>query len=811
MLSLATLRSRIVHEPMRYALRPSITSSFAIFTTAKFARKSEKRGGIMKPQLLAVRLLAFLLLLTLAGGAAAGAQSVAGSGTPASAEKKPPVPQPGTPVAPGGSEPQQKQEAPPPQVLPQSGAPRAAESNVEPGQINLEIRYDIQGVSVQGNTERSFLHACTRSQILAVSPGKPRTCDSINNVSEISFLNNVPVFGNYRFETSIVGRYTDNPRVDPERNSLQRAYLRLVGRNLEATLGDSLVNYSRFSFSQNIKGLHIWNQWTDNVRITGTVGYFTDRWGSLYRSAEYFRDITSTAAFNPATPAKPYTRAVAGLRLERKAGKSGWAAFNYSRGRDLLKSLPEATITCSDTTTTLRTIRSISSGCLATEVEVQGGRNPASEAADNHLISFDTVLDIRPLRMKFNAEVAYSWTLGGAPPASAVANPGSFACAVQSPVVGASVLDARCFSSRQGDAAYRAEVTQHIGKLNWRLDYSRFQPDFSSANARQIRDLQDFNVRGDYQFMRQFGMTISWRRSNDNLNAKRNFTSIVRAPEVRLTFRDLPMYRRMVLEVGYRERNLDTAGTPLATCVTLPTVPPTPQVTTKRPAHPGCQVGEQRTATEERIRSTRIPFFSLTLPVRDTSFNFDYEHRHDMDAVFNQNSSDTDRFAFGFRGNYNWNNWDVIPSFRYELERLAKYTPNNPALSPSDPSLIYAIDFFGAHDTSRSFNAQLQIEAPRYFRFEGFYREFNSISLSPLKASAQLDPLLNFFYLNQGFKRPTWRAALTYKIRNDENRLLTAYYERGNNFFNTGDPFVADLKSFRETILGGTILFRFSR
>jgi len=759
-------------------------------------------------QSLAFRLLLILVLLTLACSAAAGAQTVASSGTipgtPAPAEKKPAIPQGAMPAA---GEPQQKLEAPPPQVS--GAAPRPVESNVEPGQTNLEIRYDVQSVNVQGNTDRSFLHACTRAQILVASPGKPRTCDSSNTISEISFLNNAPVFGSYRFETSIVGRYTDNPRVDPERNSLQRGYLRLTGRSLEATLGDSLVNYSRFSFSQNIKGLHIWNQWTDKVKFVGTVGYFTDRWGSLYRNAEYFRDITSTAPFNPAAPAKPYSRAVAGLRLERKAGKGGWVAVNYSRGKDLQQSLPDATMTCSDTTTGVRTIRPISGGCQPGEVEIQDGRRAASEAADNHLISFDTYLDLRPLRLKVASEVAYSWTLGGTPPIPGVTPPGVYVCAPQVPVVGGSILDARCFSHRQGGAAYRAEVTQRIAKLNWRLDYSRFQPDFSSANSRQIRDLQDFSLRGDYQFLRQFGLALSLRRSNDNLNGKRNYTSIVRAPEARLTFRDLPIYRRMVLEVGYRERNLDTAGNPLATCVTLPTIPPTPQITTKRSAHPGCLVTEQRQATEERIRSTRIPFFSLTLPVSDSSFSFDYEHRHDMDAVLNQNSSDTDRFAFGFRGNYTWNNWDVIPSFRYELERLAKLSPNNPALSPSNPSLIYAIDFFEAHDSSRSFNAQLQIEAPRYFRFEGIYREFNSISLSPLKASPQLDPLLNFFYLNQGFKRPTWRAALTFKFENDENRLLTAYYERSNNFFNPGDPFVADQKSFRETIFGGTLLLRF--
>lgn len=757
----------------------------------------------------AVRLLMFLLLLTLACGAAVGAQTVtsngAAPGTPAPAEKKAAViPQSGTATG----EMQQKQETPPPAVFPQSGTPRPAESTAEPGQTTFEIKYDVQGVSVQGNPDRSFLHACTRSQVLAAAPGKPRVCDSINNMSEISFLNNAPVFGSYRFETSIVGRYTDNPRVDPERNSLQRAYLRLVGKNLEATLGDSLVNYSRLSFSQNIKGLHVWRQLSEKVRLTGTVGFFTDRWGSLYRSAEYFRDITSTTPFNPASPAKPYSRAVAGMRLERAAGKNGWAAFNYSRGKDLLQSLPGAFTTCLSTTSSARRVVAIGATCAAGEIAISEGRLPAPEAADNHLISLDTNLDLRKLRMKVIGEVAYSWTAGGTPPASAITTPGSFACAAQPPVVGGAVLDARCFSSLAGDAAYRAEVSQKIGKLGWRADYSRFQPNFSSANARQIRDLQDFNVRGDYQFLRQFGLALSWRRSNDNLNGKRNFTSIVRAPEVRLTFRDLPLYRKFVLEVGYRERNLDTTGNSL-TCVAPPTPPATTPVTTYRPAHLGCLPTESLTANNERVRSTRIPFFSLTLPIKDTQVSFDYEHRHDIDAVVHQNSTDSDRFAFGYRGNYTWNNWDVIPSFRFELERLAKNTPNNAALSLTDPSLIFPADFFGGHDTSRSFNAQLQIEAPRYIRFEGIYREFNSISLSPLKASILLDPLQRFFYMNQGFKRPSWRAALTFKIKNDENRLITAYYERGNNFFDTGDPFVTDQKSFRETILGGTILLRF--
>lgn len=801
----------------------------------------------MKPQSLAVRLSILLLLVMLACGAAVEAQTVSSNAavpaTTAPADKKPAT---STNSASTVGEFQQKQETPPPQVA--GIAPRLAEPTIEPGQTNFEIRYDVQRVSVQGNTDRSFLHACTRDQILPFTPPtRPHICDSLNNVAEISFLNNVPVFGRYRFETSIVTRYTDNPRADPERESLQRGYLRLFGPDLEATLGDSLVNYSRLSLSQNIKGLNAWRQLGENVRVTGTLGFFTDRWGSLYRHFTDFRDITldcqraSTLGTppppgppfvaaagcieeprgsqlfspSPSNPFKPYSRLVGGFRIERKAGKNGFVALNYSRGKDLLSTLPDALITCADLLTSAHRIADIGTGCTVGESEVQGARFSSPEAANNHVITFDTAFDIKPWRMRVVGEVAYSLTAGGNPPATAIATPTSFACSSQAPVFGGAVMDSRCFTNFVADPAYRAEVTQRIGKLNWRIDYSRFQPNFSSANARQIRDLQDFNARGDYQFFKQLGLTISWRRSNDNLNGKRNYTSIVRAPEIRLTFRDLPIYRRAVLEVGYRERNLDTAGTPLDTCVTLPPVPPVvpppPVVTTKRPSNPGCLVTEQRQSTEQRLRSTRIPFFSLALPVGSTSVTFDYEHRHDIDAVVRQNSSDTDRFAFGFRGNYTWGGWDVYPSFRYELERLAKITPINPALAPTDPTLIFASDFFGAHDTSRSFNAQLQIEAPRYFRFEGTYREFNSISLSTLKASAAYDPLQNFYYFNQGFRRPYWRAAMSYKFRNDENRLFTVYYERGNNFFDTGDPFVTDLKSFRETIIGGTILFRFRR
>src|SRR5207302_8079417 len=129
----------------------------------------------------------------------------------------------------------------------------------------------------------------------------------------------------------------------------------------------------------------------------------------------------------------------------------------------------------------------------------------------------------------------------------------------------------------------------------------------------------------------------------------RDFTSLVRAPEVRLFFWELPVYRRMSIEVGYRERNLDFAWTPLA--------------------------------TDLRKLSTRIPFLSLGLLIGHTQVIFDYEHRHDGDVVLAPLSSDTDRFAFGYRASYSLGRWGLSPLFRFELERLNKNVPINPQLS----------------------------------------------------------------------------------------------------------------------------------
>jgi hypothetical protein len=639
----------------------------------------------------------------------------------------------------------------------QGGGSRTFSPATEPGQTYFELRYLVDGTDIQGNRERSFLH------------------QGINHTAEFSFFSNEPVGELHRFEILAVGRYTNNPQVDPERNSIQRAYVRLQGPSFEINVGDALINFSRLSFNQNVKGLTISKKVRPGLKVIGTAGFFVDRWGSLYRNYTVFRDLAGTA--NPLTPGKPYSRFVAGTRLEQRIGRGSWIALNWSHGKDLQQSLPDATISCLDTISGFIAIRPLSSGCLPGEAEIVGFRRPFPEAVNNDVLSADTNVEYVPWHFGFRGEFAYSWTSGGIPPVGADAS--NFACAPVSPVFGAAVLDARCFAGQVGQWAGRLEAHERIKKLTLRTDYSRFEPNFFSSNAQQIRDLQDFSVRGEYELTRNVSVVGSWRRSNDNLNGERNFTNVVRAPEGRLVLRDLPFYRRMVIEAGYRERNLDTPGSP--------------------------------GPSDVQKRSTRIPFLTLSVPMHSAHFSFDYEHRHEINAVTPQLSTDTDRFAIGYRAHYSWDRWEFSPTARFEIERLGKHAPLTAALPPTDVTLLFPQDFFPAFDTNRTIQAGFLLDTPRYIRIEGNFKEFDGLALAPLEASAQLNPQRPFLYFNQGYLRPSWRAAVTYKIRNDENRTVTAFYIRTNNFFPTGDPTVADRRSFRETVIGGSIVLRFRK
>lgn len=131
-------------------------------------------------------------------------------------------------------------------------------------------------------------------------------------------------FGTRRFQFLSILRSNNDPRVDPEQNSLQRGYIKLTTPNWDWSLGDTLVSYSRLTYNQNIKGLSITRKFGNRFRLAGNGGVFTDRWGSIWKDGLL---------------GKPYTRMVAGGRAEFQVSKDKVIGLNFSHGRDMESSI----------------------------------------------------------------------------------------------------------------------------------------------------------------------------------------------------------------------------------------------------------------------------------------------------------------------------------------------------------------------------------------------------------------------------------------------------------------------------------------
>ncbi|MDA2915113.1 hypothetical protein MYX77_14385, partial [Acidobacteriia bacterium AH_259_A11_L15] len=85
-------------------------------------------------------------------------------------------------------------------------APAQATPTPEAAELFIEWKYAVNGTDNKGNEERSFLH------------------EGINHIVDFSLFDRRPLLGARQIESVGVFRYTDDPRVDPERNSLQRLY-----------------------------------------------------------------------------------------------------------------------------------------------------------------------------------------------------------------------------------------------------------------------------------------------------------------------------------------------------------------------------------------------------------------------------------------------------------------------------------------------------------------------------------------------------------------------------------------------------------
>ena len=199
----------------------------------------------------------------------------------------------------------------------QSG-PQQSSPQASPGPGIGTTAANLQFVEVRASSNLSRITGPARERSFLT--------DGNNNAVDVSYLEDF-TRGMQLLEVVSVLRYTDDIRTDPERNSVQRAYLRISGPRSEFNFGDYLVNYTRLTHNQNLKGFHFIRSasWGQGFRLLGNVGTFTDRYGSLFR-----KDL----------PGKPFTRVVSGLRAEQKIGQDKTIALNWSYGNDRVSSLP---------------------------------------------------------------------------------------------------------------------------------------------------------------------------------------------------------------------------------------------------------------------------------------------------------------------------------------------------------------------------------------------------------------------------------------------------------------------------------------
>jgi hypothetical protein len=688
------------------------------------------------------------------------------------------------------------------------GAAGAGQQDQELGEVRLMTRHsEINSGSPQG-LARSFHN-----------PGE-------NDLAEFNFFLDKQFFSTgHRFQLLTMFRGTDDSSIDPERNSIQKGYLRLYGPHDEYIFGDALVNYSRLTMNQNIKGVSASWKLAKKWKLSATGGVFIDRWGSLFKDQPATTIVTTAGgqtAFGcvaPPTPAgvtitfnaskdpqcgRPFAAAVSGARLEYAFARDSAVGFNWSFSNDQVNTrvpLPVGTLQ----------------------------PFPSPLPADNKVGSIDFKYQLRRLRL--DGEFAYSATNFDtrATPCGTAINPTP--CDSRIPTAGEGV---------QGDWGARLDATYRWHKFNFRSSYVRYQPNFASINARQIADLQDFLFRVSYDALPWLTVDGTMRRNNNNLKRQLPFETTILGPEARLIFHDLSFYRRASLEIGYRHRIIDGSAGSVAPTLQQTVPNPTPPPATIAQLTSPCVFHNGGAGVVCIDRYLRQPYVELTLPIHTTFLTVGYERRQTVDLLQHGQSNNTDRVYGSLRGIYDFGGWHVSPNFRYELERQNHRLDLDTFLLPTTAA-IYVNPFqllFLDHDSNRLGTASLLVEAPKWFILEAQFRDTSATitvpafvdvclpgqvqkSGTPPVCPAGLTPSQKVVNGASGYSRPSYRLALTYKLLNDENKVFIFSFERNSNFY-YGAPSGTDYVglppggplnplNFDERMVGVTFVYKFGK
>jgi hypothetical protein len=365
--------------------------------------------------------------------------------------------------------------------LTQFETPSGTQQDQALGEIRMMSRY----TEVGGDKTRSFR-----------DPG-------MNNLAEFNYFMDRRFMVTHRVQTLSMFRSTDDYSVDPEKNSLQKAFVRIYGPKDEYIFGDALVNYSRLTFNQNVKGVSTSWLLGKKWKLSMVGGVFIDRWGSLYKDLE----------------GRPYMSRVAGARAAYSFSRDLTVGMNFSASDDILSSLPFADF----------------------------GTIP--QPASNRVGSVD--LKYQKKNLRIDGEYAYSITdfdiRASQAPCSTESNG----------LISLGPCDTRTPQANvgyQGDWGGRLEASYRYQKFNLRASVVRFQPNFAAINARQISDLEDVLVRPGFDVTSWLSVDGTMRYSINDLKKQLPYRTTLWGPEGRFIFHDLSFYRRAVFELGYRDR-----------------------------------------------------------------------------------------------------------------------------------------------------------------------------------------------------------------------------------------------------------------
>ncbi len=691
------------------------------------------------------------------------------------------------------------------------GAAGGGEQDQTLGEVRLMTRYsDINSASADG-LARSFHN------------------QGENDLAEFNYFYDRKLFDTaHRYQFLSMFRGTDDTSIDPERNSLQKGFLRIYGPHDEFIFGDALVNYSRLTFNQNIKGVSASWKISNKWKFSAVGGVYVDRWGSLFKDQPVPAIVTDASgnqvAFGcvaPPTPllppgltfsfnaskdpqcGRPFTAAVSGARLEYAFSRDSALGFNFSSSNDLV-----------DTRSPLP---------VGTSLPF-----PAPQPANNQVGSVDFKVQKKGLRL--DGEFAYSATnfdsrmpfcpggpLVPVPPGHSV-----FPCDSRIPAGGLGT---------QGDWGARMEASYRYKRLNFRGSYVRYEPNFVSINARQIADLQDMLFRVSFDALSWLTVDATARRNNNNLRDQQAFKTTIWGPEWRFIFHDLAFYRRATLELGYRHRIIDGSSE------NIPYQYDTTSNTFVQMLSTGCTSRAALTGPMVCIdRFLRQPYAELTLPIHTTFLTVGYERRQSIDRLKVGQTNNTDRIYGALRGIYDFGGWHVSPNLRFEMERQNHRNDLDTFLGlPLDQAQYvnpYELLFLD-HDTNRLATATVYVEAPRWFIMEAGFRDTSATITVPatvtIACTAAITPpcaagqttISQLVNGASGYSRPSYRVALTYKLLNDENKVLIFSFERNSNFYfsppTATDPAgfppggALNRLNFDERIAGVTFVYKFGK